>query len=167
MKLNKKAFTLIELIIVLAIMAILTTGVVVGVRIIISANITDAAKRIDSAISKLRLENMTKTPKSYLYLYNIDDVLYMKTSESDSATVENGAIDAASGIRLANNVKLSYIDLSNIQNNLENGKEIKISFSRSSGAFLSEIKSLILSSYGNGKTTTIRCVIETGKHVIE
>lgn len=167
MKLNKKAFTLIELIIVLAIMAILTTGGVVGIRSITSANITDAAKRIDSRMSQLRLENMTKTPKTYLYLYNIDDVLYMNTSDSNTATVENGGINATTGIRLGNNVKLSYIDPSDIQNDLEDGKEIKISFSRSSGAFLSDYKALILSGYGNGKTSTIRCVKETGKHVVE
>ncbi len=167
MKLNKKAFTLIELIIVLAIMSILTTGIIVGIRSITSANVTDAAKRINSAMSKLRLENMTKTPKSYLYLYNIGGVLYMNVSEQSGVTVGNGGIDATFGIRLANNVNLSHISFTGIREDIGEGEKIEISFSRSSGAFLSDYESLILTGNGSGKTSTIRCIKETGKHFVE
>lgn len=167
MKINNKAFTLIELIIVIAIMAILTTGVIIGIRSITSANTINAAERIDAAMSKLRLENMTKTTKSYLYIYNIDEVLYMNTSVSDNAAVGSGGIDAASGTRLANNVSLSTKTFSGTQDNVEDGEAVIISFSRSSGAFRSDYEYLILTGIGNGKTSTIHCIKETGKHYVE
>lgn len=166
MKINNKAFTLIELVIVITIMVILVTGTLGGIRSITVVNTKNASRKIDAALSKLRLENMTKVPKSYLYIYNINNALYMNTSDLSNITVGSDNIDE-SGIRLGNNIRLSYITFYGNRDDLENGEAIRLSFSRSSGAFLSDYEYLILSSSDNANMETIRCIKETGKHVIE
>lgn len=159
---KNNGFTLIEMIIILAILAIVSTGTIISISRIGYANTVKAAKNIDSAMDKIRLDTMTKKEKQYLYLYNRDGVLYMKIS-SDAAERDED-LDADTGTRLASKVSLFYIsDSTSVE--LSDGDAICIHFMRSSGAFSTDYEYLRLE--GSGKIATIQCVKETGKHYVK
>lgn len=65
----ESGFTLVELIITIAIMAILSTVVVVGFGTIGQANARKTAQKIDGKISTLQTSSMTKAGQPYLYIY--------------------------------------------------------------------------------------------------
>lgn len=69
---DNKGFTLIELIIVIAIIAIISLGTVLGVGILGYGNAKSATARIKSLSDYARIENMTKKEKYFLVIYHQD-----------------------------------------------------------------------------------------------
>ena len=159
---NNKGYTLIELMIVIAILGILSGGVVVSIRNLSYANTIKTANSIHMAMKKLRLETMTKAEKQYLYLYKIDEAIYIKVSTKDSG--EEANLDISSGTKISVRNSLYFYDRSEAKEmELENNNNnCFISFEKSSGAFSVE------SDYGiriesSNKTAYIKCILETGR----
>ena len=69
MKNRKKGFTMLELIIVIAILGIFTALTSLTFAYIRSGNVKSAAKTVDATLDTLRIETMSrfKTPKMYIY----------------------------------------------------------------------------------------------------
>lgn len=163
MGIDNNGISLIEIIVVVVIIAILSTG---GMVVISRMRYTDTLKvanEIDLTMSKVRLETMSKDGKQYIYLYNIDDTIYMKLSQETDRVL--AALDVTSGKKLSVNTALYYKSLSGDEVKLEHNQYITISFKRSSGAFDTNLEYIKLNN--TGSTHTIYCVKETGKHWVE
>ncbi len=163
MKLSNKGFSLIELIVVMSVLAILTTG---GVTINNRIRFTDtmrAAKEIDMAMNKVRVETMSKGAKQYLYLYLVEDSIYMKISPKADAI--QAGLDEESGQRLLKHTSITYKILGMPDQTMLPHQSIRIGFERGSGAFDSDYEYIKLNITGN--ISTIHCIKETGRHWVE
>jgi type II secretory pathway pseudopilin PulG len=160
---NNEGITLVEIIVVVIIIALLSTG---GLVVISRMRYTDTlkvAKEIDLTMSKVRLETMSKDGKPSIYLYNIDDTIYMKLSSEIDGDLAD--LDETSGKKLSIKTALYYKSISGDEMKLEHDQYIAISFTRSSGAFDTDFEYIKLQN--TGSTHTIYCVKETGKHWVE
>lgn len=157
---KNKGFSLVEMIITIAIISIVTTGSLVISRRIGYADTMKAAKTVDSAMDKLRLETMSKDKRQYMYLYKVDNSIYMKVS-SDPDAISAG-LDSDSGKKLGSNISISVDDPSGTDRLIGDGENISISFTRSSGAFTSNYEYIKFIYSTN--TSVIHCIIETGRH---
>lgn len=109
---NQKGFSLIELIIVIAIIAVLAGASVAMFGHISYANTKKAAAEVDSALSKLRLDTMSDAEHEYLYIYPWTDGYYMKLVDANESvtTVKDNIHLNGGGTRLCGTNVEIYAD---------------------------------------------------------
>jgi len=163
---KNKGVSTIELLIVIAILAIFSIGTFITISRIGYANTMKAAKIIDSTMCKLRLETMTKETKQYLYLYNKNDSIYMKVSPI--AVKTTAELNVSTGKKIAERNNL-YYKTSTGRTRLAMEDSIRISFERGSGAFEPDdgYDYDYIELQNSSKTAVIQCVKETGRHWVE
>lgn len=159
MRNKHKGFSMIELIIVIAIIGIFTGLASISFGYIKAGNVRSAVQTVDSNLSRLRLDTMSKATKPYMYLYRLGDNYYMYCT--NSASVDTSV---ANGTKIANSnveIKIDGAPLSN--------SPCIIGFQKGSGAFLGGTPQEISFSDSNGQGTIyiLKLVNETGKHYIE
>lgn len=160
---DNRGISLVELLAVISILAILATGGISLYRQLGYADTKRAANRVNTAMDEVRMETMSRAHKSYLYLYQINGIYYLKRSiETNSAAAD---LDAESGTELSNKISLSYRYAATPEVTLQPGMVLKISFDRSSGMFDQELELIQINSANH--TTEITCVPETGRHWVE
>lgn len=163
MRKDHRGLSMIELIIVLAVLAILSTGTIGIYRSLGFANTKKAAVYIDNLLTRARLDTMSKKDRTYVYLYQIDGRLYSIQSNDGGLSMDpGGGLSVEEGSPFSRNISLSYIDHSGATCKLEDDQWICISFRRDSGAFDSYYSRLIINS--RNSSTEITCVKETGRH---
>lgn len=88
---KNRGFTLIEFIIVIAIISILSLGTAISMGLFGYGNAKNATGRIGATLDSVRLENMTKKDKYYLviYLKNNDYYLSVQTMKNGSWTLQS------------------------------------------------------------------------------
>ena len=88
---NKKnrGFSLIELVIVMAIAAILIGGVAIGIGILKTANTRGLADRINSSFSELKTKNAGGKDRQYLHIYRKDKAYYVQFTNSNTLAVSD------------------------------------------------------------------------------
>ncbi len=176
MKKDNRGFSLIELIIVLAILAILTLSVSYGVGILMDKPAKQCAIKLESYITDCRVTTMGKL-NAVLYLYMDGDRLMVKKVIDTSGTEHSETVtELGSGIavsyRVSGDAAGSYRTLGDASNPLV------ISFNRSSGAFmpLDVMGSAFVGKYcleikvevpGNDKVKLLKLSYLTGKVVLE
>lgn len=79
---NDKGFSLVEMLVVIAIMAILTGGAAASIAIVNNANVNKAAKMLDDAFSKARTNGMARGNDYHLKLAMEGNSLYASTTVS-------------------------------------------------------------------------------------
>lgn len=79
---NNKGFSLAEMLVVIAIMAILTGGAVASISIVNNANVNKAAKALDDAFSKARSNGMARGSSYTFELSMIGNDLYANSGGS-------------------------------------------------------------------------------------
>ena len=171
---KNQGFTLVEMIIVIAIAGILAGSSVMALNSLKYANAKKCANEIDSMIDKARVLSMTKGP-TYLYIYVYKGEYHMKCQQGDLDRTTPGTflcndditITAYSNETPATSKKVSILN------------SIKIAFKRSNGALLPDnlknfetlddtprvFNKIVVSS--ENTEYTIRIVELTGKHYIE
>lgn len=161
--LGNKGISLVEVIIVIAIIAIASSVTISLVGQMGFARTQKAAKTINITLDKLRMETMSKGISYHLYLYLVEGDLYMniqKESDTVSLTKDNGE-------KLSADCKINYKRQGAEAKELEEGESsyIDISFSKSSGAFTSDYEWISISNTKH--RSFLQFVKETGKHWIE
>lgn len=186
---RQSGFSLVELIIVIAVVSILSGVTVAVVSRIQYGNSKKAAADLSATLSKMRMDSMTKNNSKYMYLYQKSDGIYMCVIEDPlfnglttrtelDSKLSTGSVNET---RLGNN-RLKYrVSGKNSTGNIAEkdlgmGSMIKINFNHETGAFnccndgdssdnkfYSTIK--ICQSNGSGQYE-LKMVELTGKHVI-
>lgn len=169
-------FTLVEMIITIAIMAILVGASITAAGMITSGNAKRSAARFNSQLTTAQTETMMKKDPVYLYLFDdngIKSVMtkgdYKTRSELNSGIAAGDSPDDVGGA----GVKVVATAEDGSTCTLNSGNMIKIAFIKASGAykcvnggldtdtkFFSEIK---FSGRGNYKVSLVKM---TGKHVV-
>ncbi|MHB8131256.1 MAG: prepilin-type N-terminal cleavage/methylation domain-containing protein [Mobilitalea sp.] len=172
---NNKGFTLVELIIVIAIAAIMTIGVAASMNLLVFAHSKSCANEINETLDQLRLETMSKgSVKHYIIIEwnNIQSGYYLNVVTSEVHLNEinwNTEADTVKSKKIADkDILLSYTDQSDGSNirliDIAN-PYVLIQFTPSSGAFESIWKRIIVTSKVGSET--IFMVTKTGKHYLD
>ena len=83
---DKMGFSLVELIIVIAIVAILSGGVALGLGLTRSPHSLSLANALNTSFADLRSENQAKAGRTYMNLYRLSDGYYVQFTEKDPLT---------------------------------------------------------------------------------
>lgn len=172
---DNKGFSLIEVIIVITITAVLTTGAIFNLNLLKLADVHQCANTIDDALSKLKLDTMSKADR-YHYLVlewnGAKDGFYLHGISSETPLNETNWSTASSIItykKLASSaISIAYSDRTDGTNlqQLDAGHPcILISVAPGSGAYQSPWKQLVIT--GESEELTIIMITKTGKHFIK
>lgn len=82
---DRRGFSLVELIITMAIMAILATVTVGAIGYINTGKTKKASAKLNSKLTYIQTETMTKEGRSYLYIYKTNDGVYYVVSNKDAS----------------------------------------------------------------------------------
>lgn len=160
---KENGFTLIEIIIVISILAILSSGFLYVMSSIRYADPLKAASLLNHTMEKVRIETMSKNERQYLYIYNIDGVTYYKISTNADYSI--AALNASTGTKLGKGIDISFKRSGGLENKLVDKDHICLYFTKSSGTFGSDFEYIKFVSIS--KKATLYCVKETGRRYIE
>lgn len=172
---NQKGFSLIEVILVIALIAVLVSSSVSMFGHIRYANTKKVAEEVDNALSRLRLDTMSGDDQQYLYIYQLNGGYYMMVMDNKRPVVGTDGDLNGNGTRLCGtNVTFSYDTGKTVgENSLKDYDYIRVAY-RKNGVFRFEdatqgiigtnTKSITISG---GGTFTICLDDETGRHYIE
>lgn len=97
MKNNNKGFSLVELLVVVAILGVLAVGTTLSYRAVKSADVRKAASTFDEMMKSVRTECMGKAEASYLYVYKENDGFYYVISSKKSSSL--GEVKSLDGVQ--------------------------------------------------------------------
>lgn len=166
---NQKGMSLMEVLIVLALMAIAISMTGVGISLMYSRDAEVCARKIDDGLSNLRLTSMGKSGSWEMEIVSDSsgNTLYIKKDGAIEETVDlqtgvSITYDAGSTLNQAGNLKLAF--------HKANGKVSSMELTTASGTTVTDIPGYITihvaSNKGNKKAQVV-LVTATGKHYIE
>ena len=162
-----KGFSMIELIIVIAIIGIMTAMATLGFGYIQSGNVRAAANSIVADLSQMKYDAMSKQDKQFMYIYKVGGKYYSYCSASE-VTNPSSVLTASNGTSLCNsNCKITYdggIELAP-------GNYITIAYKKSGGlssksSFTRDISDITVSKADGSGKYVITIYKETGKHTL-
>ena len=122
MKKNNKGFSLVEILIVIAILAVVSSAGTISVKMIYNARVSTVARKVHSYCKTVRLNNMTKAKIKYIHIFmengnyyiNIDEQISINKSKTDEE-IGNATLSVkyvtSSNIVSADNISI-YFDRS-------------------------------------------------------
>lgn len=161
-----KGFSMLELIIVVAIIGIFTSLAGMGFGYLESGNVKSAARNIDATLSKLKMDTMKQNKQPVMYIYKKGSDYYMYCT-ANSFTVPTGTGSAAVGQKIGNhNVKITASGQTGTVD-LNSGNSLEITFNKGNGTFTSKYEHIYVEhADGSGIKYDIEMILETGKHFI-
>ncbi|SHO53935.1 prepilin-type N-terminal cleavage/methylation domain-containing protein [Anaerocolumna xylanovorans] len=170
---RNRGITLIEIIIVIAILSVLTVMTFGGLNYIKYGNAKRCAYELNAALDKIRIEDMSKAEKSYLYIYLHGDSYYMKESTSGPSA---GLLDN-SGVLIGNRQLGIFYQTSadpaaeQEVGDFTSGNYMKVSFEKSTGELSSNgtdyYKNILIKDQDGTIRYTIRLIQASGKHFVK
>ncbi|WP_455716469.1 type II secretion system protein [Anaerosporobacter sp.] len=160
MRKDNHGFTMIEVLVVIAILVILTTGISLGLNSVVSANVNKATKTIDAQMKKLRFTTLSREDNYSLFIYKKGGTNYYEIAPSSTAV--NKLKD---GTKLGKKeMKIQYVADGIMQTVGDDNKYIKITYNRSDGTFNCNYTKIEF--IAGGKNKQILLVNATGRHFI-
>ncbi len=162
---NNKGFTLVELIIVIAVMGALAGMLVSGFNYITYGNTKKCANRLLDVIDEVQMMDMTKGETTLLGIFKKGNAYYIS---KEKQTKEWNKMSVASAEKIAqSNITIQWENGSGNKLTLSEGTVLWIGFSKSSGAYLTDdwmySKDIVITGRGS---YTIRQIADTGKHYL-
>lgn len=171
MKTNQRGMTLVEIILVIAVIGIMAGASVSMIGQVHYANTKKAAEAVGTALDKQQLLTMSKEGKPYLYIYKRSDGYYIKQLDECLTAFDAAKLDA-DGTKLSGNGTEIYLE-SETGTLLEGNGFIRIRYKKSGvfdkdtasdGTAYTNVEKIVVKGTG---TYTITLVEETGKHPVE
>lgn len=171
---DNRGFSLIELIVVMAIIALLIGGTAIGIRILSYTDTEKITKTVDQSLHKLRIDTMSKG-NLYHYLF----IAWNDTKEEyeigyvtgtvalNGTNWDDGSVSTISNRKglCSSKVTISYSDHSigsDLQEISTSNDVLLLQYYVHSGAFQSNCR--MISIVNGSKNTSIHLVGKTGKH---
>ena len=128
MKKNNKGFSLVELIVIIAIMAVLTTSIITYIGMIGTAEAKRCANGLSTGLSQTKVCAMSRS-KASMIVYSDDTGVYLKTVQGNAERVEKiGKAGTKVEYRTVRNSD-AFVPVGTTEAN-----GVKIEFDRASGA---------------------------------
>ena len=164
--LNQKGVTLVEIILVIAIIGILASTSVMLIGHLRYADTQKTVETVNSSLDKLQVQTMSKAATPHLYIYHLNDGYYLKIMNDDVKSFDSSKFDKK-GVKLSNNRVDIYME-SKSGTKVDGNKFIKIVYKKSA-AFdkdtdRTNVSQIVIDGVG---TYTVKLIEETGKHFIE
>ena len=161
---DQKGFTLVELVIVTAIVAIMAALSLTMLGRIKFANTEKMVTNISDALSKAQILAMSKETPRYLHIFKIGNDYYVEINESTSLpTSGNNATALGSQITIS-----KVVGVGGTETEITSGTQVVISFKKDgtlrSGGTLEDIRKIVVKGSYEAE---IRINPKTGKHVTE
>lgn len=155
---KREGFSLVEMIIVIAIMGILTGGVALSYNLICEADTKGAAYDIDNELTELKSRNMAGNKTIYMHLYQYAGSYYIAYSDNATFTATTDAKKIGE-----DGVQISYKDETG---SIAPVSMLHISIQKKDGAFLQAPDEIIVTAK-KASTYTLQLIKDTGRHYVE
>ncbi len=163
--LNNSAFSLMEMIVVIAVFGILAGASLTMMGQIRYANTERVIELIDTELSKQQIQSMSKSEKPYIYIYPYGGAYYMRTLAVEYSEYDINSF-TADGVKLCNDgTKIYWSDNGGAEELLDGDDFIKVVYNRA-GSFADATNVDTIRIEGNS-SHVITLVDETGKHVVD
>ncbi len=163
---NEAGVTLIEIIIVLAIIGILASASVLLIGHLHYADTERVVNNIDTSMNELQIKNISKAEQSYLYIYHLSDGYYMRILSDDLSGFDSSKLNG-DGTKLSNNtIEIYGTDAGGSRVAIKGtANYIKVSYTKS-GSFDSSKTNVKEIAIEGTPQQTLTLVFDTGKHFI-
>lgn len=172
MQVKKKqpGFSLMELIIVIAIMAIMASGVALSIGLLRSSDAKKLASEINSSLTTLRSENMAKSDLSYMHIYYYEDDYYIQMSKDPVPVVDGSGRNIGNG-----SLSVVFKGESDITLGPDNTETLTFCINKKDGSFMKKVNDtelkttseILVTSSNTSTTHHIKLVRDTGRHYME
>lgn len=164
--LDKKGFSMIEVIICMAIVAVLSVSAFSLSDHLQYANVKKCAKQLNQKLETARMVSMSKSGQWQFYVYKEDDGIYYYLTNS-------GTLDRTKGVKLgSSDIKLYATPQGGTETEITagDGNVVHIHFTKNTGSFTTKDGATIYESIRMEKKSSnyvMKLIAQTGKHYIE
>lgn len=176
----KKGFSLIELIIVMAIIAILSGGVALGIGMINTSTTKSVAYNIESGLTKLKSMNMAGEEKVYMHVFENGGKYYLSyTNDTAKPSLDGSEKELCSTSNISIQVCYDEKDVSGALTSsfetLGSDEDICMGIKKKDGSFIFQESAgkkkapaqIKVVSSGSSTSYLVYMVTSTGKHHVE
>lgn len=162
---DKAGFSLIEMIVVIAVFGILAGASLTMMGQIRYANTERVVELIDTELSKQQIQSMSRKEKPYVYIYMCDGAYYLKTLSTEYDAFDGSVFDA-NGLKLGSSSIKIYKGAADGSEALLTGNDfIKVVYNRA-GSFAGDTNVEVIRVEGSS-SHSIQLIKETGKHITD